>query len=97
MIILRHFTGYPRINKNSLQGKLRDILENSGKKTQGKLRENSGNFNLIFFHHSPDAAFVYPRLDRYSLSVRMFWYTCGLSRSTLGRLATASSSAGNAS
>ena len=40
---------------------------------------------------------VYPRLDKYSLSVRMFWSTCGLSRSPLGRLATASSSAGNAS
>ena len=44
-----------------------------------------------------DAAFVYPRLDKYSLSVGMFWSTCGLSRSPLGRLATASSLAGNVS
>ena len=54
----------------------------------------------IFGYHiwlQSDAAFVYPRLDKYSLSVRMFWYTCGLSRRPLGRLATASSSAGNAS
>ena len=54
----------------------------------------------IFGYHiwlQSDAAFVYPRLDKYSLSVRMFWSTCGLSRSTLGRLATASSLAGNVS
>ena len=44
-----------------------------------------------------DAAFVYPRLDKYSLSVGMFWSTCCLSRSPLGRLATASSLAGNVS
>ena len=54
----------------------------------------------IFGYHiwlQSDAAFFYPRLDKYSLSVRMFWSTCGLTRRPLGRLATASSSAGNAS
>ena len=44
-----------------------------------------------------DAAFYYLRLDQYSLSVGMFCSTCGLTRRPLGRLATASSSAGNAS
>ena len=55
--------------------------------------------NVVGYHIwlQSDAAFFYPRLDKYSLSVRMFWYTCGLSRSTLGRLVTASSLAGNAS
>ena len=54
----------------------------------------------IFGYHiwlQSDAAFVYPRLDKYSLSVGMFWSTCCLSRSPLGRLATASSLAGNVS
>ena len=54
----------------------------------------------IFGYHiwlQSDAAFFYPRLDKYSLSVGMFWATCGLTRRPLGRLATASSSAGNAS
>ena len=41
-----------------------------------------------------DAAFYYLRLDQYSLSVGMFCSTCGLTRRPLGRLATASSSAG---
>ena len=54
----------------------------------------------IFGYHiwlQSDAAFVYPRLDKYSLSVGMFWSMCCLSRSPLGRLATASSLAGNVS
>ena len=51
----------------------------------------------IIFGLQSDAAFFYPRLDRYSLSVGMFWATCDLTRRPLGRLATASSSAGNAS
>ena len=57
--------------------------------------------NVTFFgYHNwlqSDAAFYYPRLDQYSLSVGMFCSTCGLTRRPLGRLATASSSAGNAS
>ena len=54
----------------------------------------------IFGYHNwlqSVAAFYYPRLDQYSLSVGMFCSTCGLTRRPLGRLATASSSAGNAS
>ena len=54
----------------------------------------------IFGYHNwlqSDAAFFYPRLDQYSLSVGMFCSTCGLSRRPPGRLATASSLAGNAS
>ena len=54
----------------------------------------------IFGYHiwlQSDAAFVYPRLDKYSLSVGMFWSTSCLSRSPPGRLATASSLAGNVS
>ena len=54
----------------------------------------------IFGYHNwlqSDAAFFYPRLDQYSLSVGMFCSTCGLTRRPLGRLATASSLAGNAS
>ena len=54
----------------------------------------------IFGYHiwlQSDAAFYYPRLDKYSLSVGMFWATCDLTRRPLGRLATASSSEGNAS
>ena len=54
----------------------------------------------IFGYHiwlQSDAAFYYPRLDKYSFSVGMFWATCDLTRRPLGRLATASSSEGNAS
>ena len=54
----------------------------------------------IFGYHiwlQSDAAFYYPRLDKYSLSVGMFGATCDLTRRPLGRLATASSSEGNAS
>ena len=54
----------------------------------------------IFGYHiwlQSDAAFYYPRLDKYSFSVGMFWVTCDLTRRPLGRLATASSLEGNAS
>ena len=54
----------------------------------------------IFGYHiwlQSDAAFYYPRLDKYSLSVGMFCATCDVTRRPLGRLATASSSEGNAS
>ena len=51
----------------------------------------------IIFGLQSDAAFYYLRLDQYSLSVGMFCSTCGLTRRPLGRLATASSSAENAS
>ena len=51
----------------------------------------------IIFGLQSDAAFYYLRLDQYSLSVGMFCSMCGLTRRPLGRLATASSSAGNAS
>ena len=65
----------------------------------GQLRANKGKCDIFGYHIwlQSDAAFFYPRLDKYSLSVRMFWSTCGLSRRPLGCLATASSSAGNAS
>ena len=67
--------------------------------------DNDNDFSIqylcdIFGYHiwlQSDAAFVYPRLDKYSLSVGMFWSTRCLSRRPLGRLATASSSAGNVS
>ena len=45
----------------------------------------------IFGYHiwlQSDAAFYYPRLDKYSLSVGMFCATCDLTRRPLGRLAT---------
>ena len=54
----------------------------------------------IFGYHiwlQSDAAFYYPRLDKYSFSVGMFWVTCDLTRRPLGRLATASSLEGNVS
>ena len=54
----------------------------------------------IFGYHiwlQSDAAFYYPRLDKCSFSVGMFWVTCDLTRRPLGRLATASSLEGNAS
>ena len=44
----------------------------------------------IFGYHiwlQSDAAFYYPQLDKYSLSVGMFWATCDLTRRPLGRLA----------
>ena len=58
------------------------------------------NVVKLFGYHiwlQSDAAFYYPRLDKYSLSVGMFCATCDLTRRPLGRLATASSSEGNAS
>ena len=54
----------------------------------------------IFGYHiwlQSDAAFYYPRLDKCSFSVGMFWVTCDLTRIPLGRLATASSLEGNVS
>ena len=54
----------------------------------------------IFGYHiwlQSDAAFYYPRLDKYSLSVGMFCATCDVTRRPLGRLATASSLEGNVS
>ena len=53
----------------------------------------------IFGYHiwlQSDAAFYYPRLDKYSFSVGMFCATCDVTRRPLGRLATASSLEGNA-
>ena len=61
---------------------------------------DSGNLCDIFGYHiwlQSDAAFYYPRLDKYSFSVGMFWVTCDLTRRPLGRLATASSLEGNVS
>ena len=59
--------------------------------------QHSVTFLGIIFGLQSDAAFYYLRLDQYSLSVGMFCSMCGLTRRPLGRLATASSSAGNAS
>ena len=58
-----------------------------------------GNVTFLGIHIwlQSDAAFFYPRLDKYSLSVGMFCSTCGLSRRPPGCLATASSLAGNVS